>query len=67
MPGSTAGALRTYRTLPTPVRAARVWAAGCHQPRGAAALFALKDEMGYPSLFPRKTWGFQDVLSKAAP
>src|SRR6185503_19837661 len=31
------------------------------------ALFALKNEMGFPSALSAKTWGFQDVLFKGKP
>src|ERR1700736_1449179 len=56
------GALRTYRHAPN-TGSRKSWAAGDATSRAVRhALFALKDEMGYPSALSAKTWGFQDVL-----
>lgn len=56
------GALRTYRHAPN-TGSRKSWAAGDATSRAVRlALFALKDEMGYPSALTAKTWGFQDVL-----
>src|SRR3954453_13576346 len=56
------GALRTYRHAPNP-GSRKSWAAGDATSRAVRhALFALKDEMGYPSALTAKTWGFHDVL-----
>ena len=58
------GALRTYRHAPN-TGSRKSWAAGDATSRAVRhALFALKDEMGYPSALSAKTWGFQDVLFK---
>jgi 2-methylcitrate dehydratase len=58
------GALRTYRHAPN-TGSRKSWAAGDATSRAVRhALFALKDEMGYPSALTAKTWGFQDVLFK---
>src|ERR1700674_1529555 len=58
------GALRTYRHAPN-TGSRKSWAAGDATSRAVRhALFALKDEMGYPSALSGKTWGFQDVLFK---
>jgi len=58
------GALRTYRHAPN-TGSRKSWAAGDATSRAVShALFALKDEMGYPSALTAKTWGFQDVLFK---
>ncbi len=58
------GALRTYRHAPN-TGSRKSWAAGDATSRSVRhALFALKDEMGYPSALTAKTWGFQDVLFK---
>ncbi|MES1192080.1 MAG: bifunctional 2-methylcitrate dehydratase/aconitate hydratase [Steroidobacter sp.] len=56
------GALRTYRHAPN-TGSRKSWAAGDATSRAVRhALFALKDEMGYPSALTAKNWGFQDVL-----
>jgi 2-methylcitrate dehydratase len=56
--------LRTYRHAPN-TGSRKSWAAGDATSRAVRhALFALKDEMGYPSALSAKTWGFQDVLFK---
>jgi 2-methylcitrate dehydratase len=61
------GALRTYRHAPN-TGSRKSWAAGDATSRAVRhALFALKDEMGYPSALSAKTWGFQDVLFKGKP
>ncbi len=61
------GALRTYRHAPN-TGSRKSWAAGDATSRAVRhALFALKDEMGYPSALSAKTWGFQDVLLKGKP
>ena len=61
------GALRTYRHAPN-TGSRKSWAAGDATSRAVRlALFALKDEMGYPSALSAKTWGFQDVLFKGEP
>ncbi len=66
-PGSTGGALRTYRHAPN-TGSRKSWAAGDATSRAVRhALFALKGEMGYPSALSAKTWGFQDVLFKGKP
>src|SRR5882672_7174750 len=58
------GALRTYRHAPN-TGSRKSWAAGDATSRAVRhALFALKDEMGYPSALSAKTWGFQDVSFK---
>src|SRR6202041_3381757 len=58
------GAVRTYRHAPN-TGSRKSWAAGDATSRAVRhALFALKDEMGYPSALSAKTWGFQDVLFK---
>src|SRR6187431_2767888 len=58
------GALRTYRHAPN-TGSRKSWAAGDATSRAVRhALFALKNEMGYPSALTAKTWGFQDVLFK---
>src|SRR6187455_811910 len=58
------GALRTYRHAPN-TGSRKSWAAGDATSRAVRhALFALKNEMGYPSALSVKTWGFQDVLFK---
>src|SRR5712672_226680 len=58
------GALRTYRHAPN-TGSRKSWAAGDATSRAVRhALFALKDEMGYPSALSAKTWGFYDVLFK---
>src|ERR1700692_4389048 len=58
------GALRTYRHAPN-TGSRKSWAAGDATSRAVRhALFALKDEMSYPSALSAKTWGFQDVLLK---
>jgi 2-methylcitrate dehydratase len=61
------GALRTYRHAPN-TGSRKSWAAGDATSRAVRhGLFALKDEMGYPSALSAKTWGFQDVLFKGKP
>ena len=61
------GALRTYRHAPN-TGSRKSWAAGDATSRAVRlALFALKDEMGYPSALSARTWGFQDVLFKGKP
>jgi 2-methylcitrate dehydratase len=61
------GALRTYRHAPN-TGSRKSWAAGDATSRAVRhALFALKNEMGYPSALSAKTWGFQDVLFKGRP
>ncbi|MDP9088915.1 MAG: bifunctional 2-methylcitrate dehydratase/aconitate hydratase [Pseudomonadota bacterium] len=61
------GALRTYRHAPN-TGSRKSWAAGDATSRAVRlALFALKDEMGYPSALTAKAWGFQDVLLKGKP
>ncbi len=61
------GALRTYRHAPN-TGSRKSWAAGDATSRAVRhALFAIKDEMGYPSALTAKTWGFQDVLFKGKP
>ncbi len=61
------GALRTYRHAPN-TGSRKSWAAGDATSRAVRhALFAIKDEMGYPSALSAKTWGFQDVLFKGKP
>src|SRR5439155_9940132 len=58
------GALRTYRHAPN-TGSRKSWAAGDATSRAVRhALFALKNEMGYPSALTAKTWGFHDVLFK---
>jgi len=58
------GALRAYRHAPN-TGSRKSWAAGDAASRAVRhALFALKDEMGYPSALSAKSWGFQDVLFK---
>src|SRR6186713_2118644 len=61
------GSLRTYRHAPN-TGSRKSWAAGDATSRAVRhALFALKNEMGYPSALSAKTWGFQDVLFKGKP
>jgi 2-methylcitrate dehydratase len=61
------GALRTYRHAPN-TGSRKSWAAGDATSRAVRhALFAVKDEMGYPSALSAKTWGFYDVLFKGKP
>ena len=61
------GALRTYRHAPN-AGSRKSWAAGDATSRAVRlALFALKDEMGYPSALTAKTWGFQDALFRSKP
>jgi 2-methylcitrate dehydratase len=56
------GALRTYRHAPN-TGSRKSWAAGDATSRAVRhALFALKGEMGYPSVLTAKTWGFQDAI-----
>jgi len=65
MPGIDGGALRTYRHAPN-TGSRKSWARGLPPAaRVRHALFALKDEMGYPFVFPRKP-GAQDVLFKGS-
>ncbi|MGC3982697.1 MAG: bifunctional 2-methylcitrate dehydratase/aconitate hydratase [Steroidobacteraceae bacterium] len=61
------GALRTYRHAPN-TGSRKSWAAGDATSRAVRhALFALKDEMGYPSALSAAKWGFQDVLFQGKP
>jgi 2-methylcitrate dehydratase len=61
------GALRTYRHAPN-TGSRKSWAAGDATSRAVRhALFALKDEMGYPSALTAKIWGFHDVLFRGQP
>jgi 2-methylcitrate dehydratase len=61
------GSLRAYRHAPN-AGSRKGWAAGDAASRAVRlALFALKDEMGYPSALSAKTWGFEDVLFKGRP
>jgi 2-methylcitrate dehydratase len=61
------GALRAYRHAPN-TGSRKSWAAGDATSRAVRhALFALKNEMGYPSALSAKSWGFQDVLFKGKP
>src|SRR6186713_4663 len=61
------GALRTYRHAPN-TGSRKSWAAGDATSRAVRhALFAIRNEMGYPSALSAKTWGFQDVLFKGKP
>jgi 2-methylcitrate dehydratase len=61
------GALRAYRHAPN-TGSRKSWAAGDATSRAVRhALFAVKDEMGYPSALSAKTWGFYDVLFKGKP
>ncbi len=54
--------LRTYRHAPN-TGSRKSWAAGDATARGVQlALWAMKEEMGYPSALTAKTWGFDDVL-----
>jgi len=54
--------LRTYRHAPN-TGSRKSWAAGDACSRAVRlAMFALKGEMGYPSVLSAKTWGFYDVL-----
>jgi 2-methylcitrate dehydratase len=59
--------LRTYRHAPN-TGSRKSWAAGDAASRAVRmAMFALKGEMGYPSVLSAKTWGFYDVLFKGKP
>ena len=59
--------LRTYRHAPN-TGSRKSWAAGDATSRAVRmAMFALKGEMGYPSVLSAKTWGFYDVLFKGKP
>jgi 2-methylcitrate dehydratase len=59
--------LRTYRHTPN-TGSRKSWAAGDATSRAVrTAMFALKGEMGYPSVLSAKTWGFYDVLFKGKP
>jgi 2-methylcitrate dehydratase len=59
--------LRTYRHAPN-TGSRKSWAAGDATSRAVrTAMFALKGEMGYPSVLSAKTWGFYDVLFKGKP
>ena len=54
--------LNIYRVLEY-VGSRKAWAAGDATSRGVwLALITMRGEMGYPSAFTAKTWGFQDVL-----
>jgi 2-methylcitrate dehydratase len=60
------GALRTYRHAPN-TGSRKSWAAGDATSRAVRhALFAIKDEMGYPGALSTPIWGFQDVLFRGA-
>jgi 2-methylcitrate dehydratase len=59
--------LRTYRHAPN-TGSRKSWAAGDATSRAVRlALMAKTGEMGYPSVFTAKTWGFYDVLFKGQP
>ncbi len=61
------GALRVYRHAPN-TGSRKSWAAGDATARAVQhALMAMKGEMGYPSVFSAKTWGFSDVLFGSQP
>lgn len=61
------GALRTYRHAPN-TGSRKSWAAGDATQRAVRhALFALKNEMGYPAALTAPQWGFCDVVRKGAP
>ncbi len=61
------GALRTYRHAPN-TGSRKSWAAGDATHRAVRhALFALKNEMGYPSALTAPHWGFYDVVRKGQP
>ncbi len=61
------GALRTYRHAPN-TGSRKSWAAGDATHRAVRhALFALKNEMGYPSALSAKQWGFYDVVRRGEP
>lgn len=61
------GALRTYRHAPN-TGSRKSWAAGDATHRAVRhALFALKNEMGYPSALSAKQWGFYDVVCNGTP
>ena len=56
------GSLRTYRHAPN-TGSRKSWAAGDATSRAVRlALMTMKGEMGYPSAFTAKTWGFDDVV-----
>lgn len=59
--------LRTYRHAPN-VGSRKSWAAGDATSRAVRfALFALKGEIGIPSVLTTKHWGFYDVLFNGQP
>lgn len=59
--------LRTYRHAPN-TGSRKSWAAGDATSRAVKlALFALKGEMGYPTVLSEKTWGFYDIYAKGKP
>lgn len=59
------GTLRTYRHAPN-TGSRKSWAAGDATSRAVRhALWALQDEMGYPTALTVGNWGFQDVLFHA--
>ena len=61
------GALRVYRHAPN-TGTRKSWAAGDATARAVQhAFFALKGEMGYPSVLTAKNWGFCDVLFGSQP
>ncbi len=61
------GALRTYRHAPN-TGSRKSWAAGDATSRAVRhALFAMKNEMGYPSALTASTWGFYDVVRQGKP
>ncbi len=61
------GALRTYRHAPN-TGSRKSWAAGDATSRAVRhALFALKNEMGYPSALTAERWGFYDVVRQGKP
>jgi len=61
------GALRTYRHAPN-TGSRKSWAAGDATSRAVRhALFAMKNEMGYPSALTAPQWGFYDVLFGGKP
>jgi 2-methylcitrate dehydratase len=59
--------LRTYRHAPN-TGSRKSWAAGDATSRAVRlALMAKSGEMGYPSVFTAKTWGFYDVSFRGKP
>jgi 2-methylcitrate dehydratase len=61
------GALRTYRHAPN-TGSRKSWAAGDATSRAVRhALFAMKNEMGYPSALTAERWGFYDVVRGGKP